>query len=109
MTPNTNSPANSFPSSVLLTARPEPIRLDPSKTAVIVFDMQNGYASPGGYRDLMGRDIGPAKMVIDKTVRAIEAARNAGSTIVFLQNGWDPELKDSGGLGSPNWHKSNPL
>lgn len=30
-------------------------------------------------------------------------------TIVFLQNGWDPELKTAGGPESPNWHKSNPL
>jgi ureidoacrylate peracid hydrolase len=29
--------------------------------------------------------------------------------VVFLQNGWDAELKSAGGPDSPNWHKSNPL
>ena len=33
-------------------ARPEPVSLIPARTAVVVVDLQNGYASPGGYRDL---------------------------------------------------------
>jgi ureidoacrylate peracid hydrolase len=95
--------------NIILQARPQGIEFPPSKTALIVVDMQNGYASAGGYRDLMGRDIGPAKDVIKNNARIIEAARKAGLTIVFLKNGWDLELKTAGGPGSPNWHKSNPL
>ena len=102
------SPATSVP-NIILQARPQGIEFPPSKTALIVVDMQNGYASAGGYRDLMGRDIGPAKDVIKNNARIIEAARKAGLTIVFLKNGWDLELKTAGGPGSPNWHKSNPL
>lgn len=102
------SPHASVP-SVVLRARPEAVELPPSRTALIVVDMQNGYASPGGYRDLMGRDIGPAAPVIRQNGRVIAAGRKAGLTIVFLKNGWDPELKTAGGPGSPNWHKSNPL
>jgi ureidoacrylate peracid hydrolase len=97
------------PKAIHLPARPEALDLPASKTAVIVVDLQNGYSSPGGYRDIIGRDIGPAKGVIRNTSRILEAARRAGLTIVFLQNGWDPELKSTGGPGSPNWHKSNPL
>jgi ureidoacrylate peracid hydrolase len=102
------SPHKSIP-TVVLPARPESIELPPSKTALIVVDMQNGYASAGGYRDLMGRDIGSAKQVTKNNCRIIDAARKAGTQIVFLQNGWDPELKTAGGPGSPNWYKSNPL
>jgi ureidoacrylate peracid hydrolase len=97
------------PKAVHLPARPEGLELPAGKTAVIVVDLQNGYSSPGGYRDISGRDIGPAKDVIRNTSRILEAARRAGLTIVFLQNGWDPALKSTGGPGSPNWHKSNPL
>jgi ureidoacrylate peracid hydrolase len=92
-----------------LAARPEPIELPAASTALIVVDMQNGYASPGGYRDIMGRDVGPAKAVIRNTARVLDAARSAGATVVFLQNGWDADLKNTGGPDSPNWHKSNPL
>jgi ureidoacrylate peracid hydrolase len=42
---------------IQLEARPEPLTLTPARTAVIVVDLQNGYASKGGYRDLRGRDI----------------------------------------------------
>lgn len=90
-------------------SRPEAVSFDPARAAVVVVDLQNGYASPGGYRDLMGRDIGPAPRVIENTNRILGPARNAGMTIVFLQNGWDPELGEGGGENSPNWHKSNPL
>jgi len=95
--------------TVVLAATPEPIELPLARTAVIVVDMQNGYASPGGYRDLAGKDIGPARSVIDRTKDVLASAREAGLAIVYLQNGWDSELKNSGGPGSPNWYKSNPL
>ena len=41
---------------VTLPARPEPLRLAADQTAVVVIDMQNAYASPGGYVDLAGFD-----------------------------------------------------
>jgi ureidoacrylate peracid hydrolase len=95
--------------TVVLAATPEHIELPLARTAVIVVDMQNGYASPGGYRDLADKDIGPARAVIERTREVLASARSAGLTIVYLQNGWDAELKNSGGPGSPNWYKSNPL
>ncbi len=42
-----------------LTARPEAITFDPQQTALIVVDMQNAYATPGGYLDLAGFDVQP--------------------------------------------------
>lgn len=95
--------------TAVLEARPEPIELTLQRSAVVIVDLQNGYASPGGYRDLAGKDIGPAVEVIAKAARIVVAARAAGVTVVFLKNGWDAELKTSGGPTSPNWHKSNPL
>lgn len=94
---------------IRIDARPEPIVLPVERTAVIVVDLQNGYAMKGGYRDIMGKDIGPASRVLENSARLVRAARDAGMTIVFLKNGWDAELKTSGGPGSPNWYKSNPL
>src|SRR5262245_33216795 len=45
---------------VTLDARPEPIELDPGRSAVIVVDMQNSFASKGGMFDLAGVDISGA-------------------------------------------------
>ena len=77
--------------SVVLPARPEALRLDMRKTALIVVDMQNAYASAGGYLDIAGFDISGAAPAIEKIAMAAAAARRAG------------------GPGSPNWHKSNAM
>jgi ureidoacrylate peracid hydrolase len=95
--------------TVRLEARPEPLDLTLAQTAIVVVDLQNGYASPGGYRSLIGQDVGPARKVIENSLRLLDAARAAGLTVIVLKNGWDAELKTAGGQRSPNWHKSNPL
>jgi ureidoacrylate peracid hydrolase len=101
-------PASSGP-SVVLPARPEAIRLAPATTAVIVVDMQNAYATKGGYVDEAGFDVGPAAGVIGQIAKVVETARAARMPVVFLQNGWDPDYVEAGTPQSPNWHKSNAL
>ncbi len=95
--------------SVTLPARPEPLRLKPSETAVIVVDMQNAYATAGGYIDIAGFDISGAPGAIAQTKITLEAARAAGLTVIFFQNGWDADYVEAGTPGSPNYHKSNAL
>jgi ureidoacrylate peracid hydrolase len=101
--------ALSAPDGVELAASPEPIKLARSSTALVVVDMQNAYASLGGYVDRAGFDISGAQGTIAGIVRCVEAARKAGVLVVFLQNGWDPDYVEAGGPGSPNWVKSNAL
>ena len=95
--------------TITLPCRPEPLEIDPAKTAVIVIDMQNAYASPGGYLDLAGFDISGAARVIENTKGVLEVARRAGVQVIYFQNGWDPDYVEAGGPGSPNFHKSNAL
>ncbi len=95
--------------SIVLPARPEPIRVSPDDTAVVVIDMQNAYASAGGYVDLAGFDIGGAASVIGRIAQVLETARGAGMPVIFLQNGWDADYVEAGTPASPNWHKSNAL
>jgi ureidoacrylate peracid hydrolase len=75
---------------------------------VIVIDMQNAYASPGGYVDKAGFDISGAKAAIEGRAD-VGRRRAAGIPIVYLQNGWDRDYMEAGTPGSPNWHKSNAL
>jgi ureidoacrylate peracid hydrolase len=95
--------------AVTLPARPENLPINPHETALIVVDMQNAYATEGGYLDLAGFDIAGAAGVIERIALAVEAARRAGVQVVFFQNGWDPDYVEAGGPGSPNWWKSNAL
>ncbi len=96
-------------STFSLAARPEGLSLDARETAVIVIDMQNAYASIGGYVDLAGFDIAGAQSTIANIGKTLDAARAAGIQVVFLQNGWDPDYVEAGTPKSPNWHKSNAL
>lgn len=93
----------------ILTARPEAITFDPQQSALIVVDMQNAYATPGGYLDLAGFDVSTTRPVIANIQTAVTAARAAGMLIIWFQNGWDEQYVEAGGPGSPNFHKSNAL
>ena len=73
------------PAAVTLPARPEPIRVDPASSAVIVIDMQNAYASAGGYVDLAGFDVTGVASVIGRIAQVLDTARG----------GWDYELVDA--------------
>ena len=83
--------------------------LKPNETAVIVVDMQNAYATEGGYVDIAGFDVGGATAAVAQTKKVLDAARAAGIAVIFFQNGWDKDYLEAGTPGSPNWHKSNAL
>ena len=103
------APESTLRPAVTLPARPEPLRLRASETALIIVDMQNAYASAGGYLDHAGFDVSGAEAAITAIARAAEAARAAGIPVFYFQNGWDASYAEAGGPGSPNWHKSNAL
>ena len=88
-----------------LNARPEAVEVDFAKSAVVVVDMQNAFASKKGMLDLAGADISGAPLVVQSIASILHAARPAGLPVVYLQMGYQPDLSDSGGPGSPNWHK----
>ncbi len=88
-----------------LNARPEPVEIDPLQTAVIVVDMQNAFASRGGLLDIAGADISGAPAVVESIRALLVAARNRNIPVAYLQMGFKPDLSNSGGPESPNWHK----
>lgn len=93
----------------VLNAEPEAIQLAPEQTALIVIDMQNAYTSLGGYLDLAGFDVSATQPVVTNIIKSIDAAHAAGIQVIYFQNGWDDQYIEAGGLGSPNYHKSNAL
>lgn len=60
---------------ITLPARPESLTFAPQQSALIVVDMQNAYASRGGYLDLAGFDVSATRPVIDNINVAVAAAR----------------------------------
>ena len=92
-------------SVVHLPAEPEPLDLELERTAVIVVDMQNAFASPGGMLDLAGIDVGGAHDAVANARLVCEAAREAAIPVVYLTIGWPPDLSTAGGPDSPNPRK----
>ncbi|HEV1993819.1 MAG TPA: isochorismatase family protein [Candidatus Acidoferrum sp.] len=88
-----------------LNTKPEPIEVEFARAAVVVVDMQNAFASAGGLLDVAGLDISAASQVVQAIGRVLDAARAAGIPVVYLQMGYKPDLSNSGGPNSPNWHK----
>jgi ureidoacrylate peracid hydrolase len=88
-----------------LNTRPEPIRISPEQTAVIVVDMQNAFVSKDGMFDLAGFDISGAGPTIEANRRLLAACRRAGIKVVYLQMSYRPDLSDAGDSSSPNYHK----
>ncbi len=88
-----------------LKARPAPVEIDLRKAAIVVVDMQNAFATPGGMLDIAGMDISAAAQVVGSIKSIVDAGRRAGIPIVYLQMGYKPDLSNSGGPGSPNYHK----
>jgi ureidoacrylate peracid hydrolase len=90
---------------VTLKARPEPLAIDLDRTALVVVDMQNAFASKGGMFDLAGFDISGAAPAIDVNRRLLDAARKARLAVVHLQMTIKPDLGNAGDATSPNYHK----
>ena len=90
---------------MLLQAKPQPVEVDLAKSAVVVVDMQNAFASKHGMLDLAGADISGAAPVVGVAGRVLSTARRCGMPVVYLQMGYRADLSDSGGPQSPNWHK----
>jgi nicotinamidase-related amidase len=68
--------------------------LRPDNTALIVIDMQADFCGEGGYVDLMGYDISPARACIDPIGEVLAAMRRGGYTIIHTREGHRPDLSD---------------
>lgn len=88
-----------------IAAIPEPVAIDLERTAIVVVDMQNAFASKGGMLDLAGKDISYAPGVIDVHATLLDRARAAGVKIVYLAMTYNADLSNAGGPSSPNYQK----
>ena len=91
---------------VVVTAKPEPVKLEINRTALIVVDMQNTFCKKGGIFDYLGKfDEMKVKNIIDRDMKVIDACRNKGIKVVYLRMGYRQDLSNSGGPESPNYYK----
>ncbi len=68
--------------------------LRPENTALIIIDMQTDFCGKGGYVDLMGYDIGPARSCIEPIFSVLSCMRKQGYHIFHTREGHRPDLSD---------------
>jgi nicotinamidase-related amidase len=61
-------------------------------TALLVIDIQRDFVEPGGFGDHLGNDVSKLQGAIEPTRGVLEAAREAGMTVVFTREGHEPNL-----------------
>src|SRR5213592_2130266 len=79
---------------ITVAARPEPVSIDPERTAVLVVDMQN--------------DISGVTTAASATRGLLSAAREVGIPVVYLRMEHEPDLSDIGPTDGPHWIKNHP-
>lgn len=87
---------------VAVDAKPEPVQIDPARTAVFVIDMQHDFGSPGGMFDAVGIDIACIREVVPSIRRVLDGARHAGVPVVHVRMAHSPDLSDAGALDGPH-------
>jgi ureidoacrylate peracid hydrolase len=91
-----------MPNLLKIQAKPEPIDLDPSSTAILVVDMQNDFGSRGGMFDRAGVPIEGIQAILPNIARVLRTGRRAGIPIVSIKMGFLPDLSNLGPEDAPN-------
>jgi ureidoacrylate peracid hydrolase len=95
---------------IIIKAKPEDIRLDINRTALIVVDMQNSFCKKGGMMDFFGKlNESMLKRVIATDKKVIDACRQIRIKVIYLRMTYERDLTDAGGPESPNYWKQGGL
>ncbi|MFM7600747.1 MAG: cysteine hydrolase family protein [Pseudanabaena sp.] len=86
----TRSPLS--PQPVTISTQTKTLRLDLSKTAIIIVDMQNDFCHPDGWLAHIGVDITPARTPIEPLQKLLPPLRSHNIPILWLNWGNRPDL-----------------
>ncbi|WP_028310290.1 cysteine hydrolase family protein [Derxia gummosa] len=76
-------------------ALPEPMRLDPARSAVVIIDMQRDFLEPGGFGETLGNDVSLLRRAVEPCRALLAAARAAGMLVIHTREGHRPDLSDA--------------
>lgn len=76
-------------------AEPEPISIDPARTAVIIIDMQRDFLEPGGFGESLGNDVSLLSAAVQPCMALLDGARAKGMLVIHTREGHRPDLADA--------------
>jgi hypothetical protein len=77
--------------SATLRAEPATVVIDPSRTALVVVDLQNDFCAPGGWLHGIGVDVSVLAAAVGLSAQAVSAARAADVPVIWLNWGNRPD------------------
>jgi nicotinamidase-related amidase len=80
---------------ITVPAEPEDITIDPTRTAVVVIDMQRDFLEPGGFGASLGNDVSLLQRAVDPIREMLECARALRMLIIHTREGHLPDLSDA--------------
>jgi nicotinamidase-related amidase len=80
---------------ITVPAEPEDITIDPTRTAVVVIDMQRDFLEPGGFGESLGNDVSLLQRAVDPIRELLESARSLRMLIIHTREGHLPDLSDA--------------
>ena len=80
---------------VTIEAQPQPIAVDPARTALLMIDMQRDFLEPGGFGEALGNDVTLLSAAIAPCKALLDRARTAGMLVVHTREGHRPDLADA--------------
>jgi nicotinamidase-related amidase len=76
-------------------AEPSAIDLDPTKTALVIIDMQRDFLEPGGFGETLGNDVSQLARAVKPCAAVLDAVRRAGMLVIHTREGHLADLSDA--------------
>jgi nicotinamidase-related amidase len=80
---------------ISIVAEPQPISVEPSRTALVIIDMQRDFLEPGGFGETLGNDVSRLQAAVKPLQAVLAAAREAGMLVIHTREGHRPDLSDA--------------
>jgi len=80
---------------VTIDAAPEPVAIDPSRTAVVIIDMQRDFIEADGFGASLGNDVSLLRAAIAPCQALLAGARAAGMLVIHTREGHRPDMSDA--------------
>jgi nicotinamidase-related amidase len=81
--------------TAIIDAEPEPIAIDPARTALVIIDMQRDFLEPGGFGEALGNDVSLLGAAVEPCRAVLAAARGRGMLVIHTREGHRPDLSDA--------------
>lgn len=77
------------------TAEPYAVELEPSRTALLIIDMQRDFLEPGGFGETLGNDVSQLRPALGPCRAMLDDARARGILVIHTREGHRPDLTDA--------------